>query len=72
MKATKVVGLIQAHHRGWAGARDFSLARVNGKYAVEEVIDRLKAMPQVAARDHRGAGRSGQRRSSATSPPHTA
>ncbi|HKB96170.1 MAG TPA: methyltransferase domain-containing protein [Rhizomicrobium sp.] len=45
----KIVGLIQAHHRGWAGARDFSLARVSGKYAVEEVIDRLQAMPQIAS-----------------------
>jgi spore coat polysaccharide biosynthesis protein SpsF (cytidylyltransferase family) len=45
----KIVGLVQAHHRGWAGARDFSLARVGGKYAVEEVIDRLQAMPQVDA-----------------------
>jgi spore coat polysaccharide biosynthesis protein SpsF (cytidylyltransferase family) len=45
----KIVGLIQAHHCGWAGARDFSLARVNGKYAVEEVIGRLQAMPQVSA-----------------------
>ena len=45
----KIVGLIQAHHRGWAGARDFSLARVGGKYAVEEVIDRLQAMPQIAS-----------------------
>ena len=45
----KTVGLIQAHHMGWAGARDFSLARVNGKYAVEEVIDRLQAMAQVGA-----------------------
>jgi spore coat polysaccharide biosynthesis protein SpsF (cytidylyltransferase family) len=48
-EALKIVGLVQAHHCGWAGARDFSLARVNGKYAVEEVIDRLRAMPQVAA-----------------------
>jgi spore coat polysaccharide biosynthesis protein SpsF (cytidylyltransferase family) len=45
----KIVGLIQAHHRGWAGARDFSLARVGGKYAVEEVIDRLQSMPQIAS-----------------------
>jgi len=45
----KAAGLIQAHHRGWSGARDFSLARVNGKYAVEEVIDRLKSIPQIAA-----------------------
>ena len=45
----KIVGLIQAHHCGWAGARDFSLARVNGKYAVEEVIGRLQGMPQVSA-----------------------
>jgi len=45
----KIVGLVQAHHMGWAGARDFSLARVNGKYAVEEVIDRLQAMAQVSA-----------------------
>jgi spore coat polysaccharide biosynthesis protein SpsF (cytidylyltransferase family) len=45
----KIVGLIQAHHRGWAGARDFSLARVGGKYAVEEVIDRLQDMPQIAS-----------------------
>jgi 2-polyprenyl-3-methyl-5-hydroxy-6-metoxy-1,4-benzoquinol methylase/spore coat polysaccharide biosynthesis protein SpsF (cytidylyltransferase family) len=45
----KIVGLIQAHHMGWAGAQDFSLARVNGKYAIEEVIARLQAMPQVDA-----------------------
>src|ERR1700761_2693429 len=44
----KTVGLIQAHYRGWSGARDFSLARVNGKYAVEEVIARLKSMPAIA------------------------
>jgi ubiquinone/menaquinone biosynthesis C-methylase UbiE/spore coat polysaccharide biosynthesis protein SpsF (cytidylyltransferase family) len=48
-KELKTVGLIQAHHVGWAGARDFSLAWVNGKYAVEEVIDRLQAMAQVSA-----------------------
>ncbi|HEX4271960.1 MAG TPA: methyltransferase domain-containing protein [Rhizomicrobium sp.] len=44
----KTVGLIQAHYRGWSGARDLSLARVNGKYAVEEVIVRLKSMPAIA------------------------
>jgi 2-polyprenyl-3-methyl-5-hydroxy-6-metoxy-1,4-benzoquinol methylase/spore coat polysaccharide biosynthesis protein SpsF (cytidylyltransferase family) len=44
----KIVGLIQAHHCGWAGARDFSLSRVNGKYAVEEVIGRLQGMKQVS------------------------
>ncbi|HSS15184.1 MAG TPA: hypothetical protein VLL04_14895, partial [Rhizomicrobium sp.] len=43
----KIVGLIQAHYLGWAGAQDLSLARVGGKYAVEEVIDRLRAMPQI-------------------------
>ena len=36
----KIVGLVQAHHLGWAGAQDLSLARVGGKLAVEEVIDR--------------------------------
>ena len=45
----KIVGLVQAHHLGWAGAQDFSLARVGGKLAVEEVIDRLLAMPQIDA-----------------------
>jgi 2-polyprenyl-3-methyl-5-hydroxy-6-metoxy-1,4-benzoquinol methylase len=45
----KVVGLVQAHHRSWAGALDFSLARIGDKYAVEEVIDRLKNMPEIAA-----------------------
>ena len=45
----KTVGLIQAHHRGWGGARDFSLARVNGKYAVEEVIGRLKSMSAISS-----------------------
>jgi spore coat polysaccharide biosynthesis protein SpsF (cytidylyltransferase family)/ubiquinone/menaquinone biosynthesis C-methylase UbiE len=45
----KVVGLIQAHHRGWGGALDFSLALVEGKYAIEEVIARLKAVPQINA-----------------------
>jgi 2-polyprenyl-3-methyl-5-hydroxy-6-metoxy-1,4-benzoquinol methylase/spore coat polysaccharide biosynthesis protein SpsF (cytidylyltransferase family) len=44
----KIAGLIQAHHRGWGGARDFSLARVNGRYAVEEVIARLKSMPLIS------------------------
>ena len=44
----KIVGLVQAHHLGWAGAQDLSLARVGGKLAVEEVIDRLQAMPEVA------------------------
>lgn len=44
----KIVGLIQAHHCGWAGARDFSLARINGKYAVEEVIGKLQGMKQVS------------------------
>jgi hypothetical protein len=44
----KTVGMIQAHHRGWGGARDFSLARVGGKYAVEEVIARLKSMPAIS------------------------
>ncbi len=45
----KTIGLVQAHHRGWGGARDLSLATVNGKPAVAEVIDRLKSMPQVSA-----------------------
>jgi len=45
----KIIGLVQAHHRGWAGAKDFSLAQVGGKYAVEEVIDRLQAMPAIDA-----------------------
>jgi spore coat polysaccharide biosynthesis protein SpsF (cytidylyltransferase family)/2-polyprenyl-3-methyl-5-hydroxy-6-metoxy-1,4-benzoquinol methylase len=44
----KTVGLIQAHHRGWGGARDFSLARVGGKRAVEEVIARLKSMSAIS------------------------
>ena len=44
----KTIGLIQAHYRGWGGARDFSLARVGGKYAVEEVIARLKSMPAIS------------------------
>jgi len=45
----KIVGLVQAHYLGWAGAQDLSLARVGGKYAVEAVIDRLQAMPQIDA-----------------------
>ena len=44
----KTAGLVQAHYRGWSGARDFSLARVNGKYAVEEAIARLKSMPAIS------------------------
>lgn len=44
----KVAGLIQAHHRGWNGARDFSLAQINGRYAIEEVIGRLKSLPVVS------------------------
>ena len=44
----KTIGLVQAHHRDWNGAIDLSLAKVNGKPAVAEVIGRLKAMPQIA------------------------
>lgn len=43
----KIIGLVQAHYLGWAGAQDLSLAKVGGKYAVEEVIDRLMAMPAI-------------------------
>ena len=49
MTTEKIVGLVQAHHLGWAGAQDLSLARVGGKYAVEEVIDRLSSMPSIDA-----------------------
>jgi spore coat polysaccharide biosynthesis protein SpsF (cytidylyltransferase family) len=49
MKIKRIVALVQAHYRGWAGAQDLSLARIGGKYAVEEVIDRLKAMPGIEA-----------------------
>lgn len=41
----KTVGLVQAHHRGWNGAADLSLATLGGRPAVELVIERLKAMP---------------------------
>ena len=41
----KTVGLVQAHHRGWNGAADLSLATLGGRPAVEHVIARLKAMP---------------------------
>ncbi|MFO1248315.1 MAG: methyltransferase domain-containing protein [Alphaproteobacteria bacterium] len=44
----KTVALIQAHHCGWAGARDFSLSQVDGKLAIEEVILRLQSMPQIS------------------------
>jgi 2-polyprenyl-3-methyl-5-hydroxy-6-metoxy-1,4-benzoquinol methylase len=44
----KVIGLVQAHHRNWAGAMDFSLSTVGGKLVVAEVIDRLKSMPQIS------------------------
>jgi SAM-dependent methyltransferase/molybdopterin-guanine dinucleotide biosynthesis protein A len=44
----KTIGLVQAHYRGWGGAKDLSLATLNGKPAVAEVIDRLKSMPQIS------------------------
>jgi spore coat polysaccharide biosynthesis protein SpsF (cytidylyltransferase family)/ubiquinone/menaquinone biosynthesis C-methylase UbiE len=40
----KIVGVIQAHHLSWAGAADFSLARIDGQYAVEAVISRLRSV----------------------------
>jgi spore coat polysaccharide biosynthesis protein SpsF (cytidylyltransferase family) len=43
----KIVGLIQAHHRGWGGAQDFSLAQIDGRYAIEHVIERLAAMAKI-------------------------
>lgn len=45
----KVVGLIQAHYRGWGGALDFSLSQVEGRYAIEAVIERLKAVAGMSA-----------------------
>lgn len=45
----KIVGLIQAHHRGWGGALDFSLSEIEGKRAIELVIERLKAVAGVSA-----------------------
>lgn len=45
----KTVGLIQAHYRGWGGAADFSLALIDGRYAIEEVITRLRAMKEISA-----------------------
>lgn len=48
-QAKKIVGLVQAHRRNWAGAVDFSLSTVGGKLVVAEVIDRLKSMPQISA-----------------------
>ena len=42
----KIIGLVQAHCRSWGGARDFPLAQVHGKYAEEDVIDRLPSVPQ--------------------------
>lgn len=47
-RSGRIVGLVQAHHTGWGGAKDFSLATVRGKYAIVEVIKRLKCMPQLA------------------------
>lgn len=44
----KTIGLIQAHHLSWSGGVDFSLATVDGKYAVEHVIERLKTMSELS------------------------
>jgi spore coat polysaccharide biosynthesis protein SpsF (cytidylyltransferase family) len=42
-----VCGLIQAHYLGWDGARDRSLATLDGKLVIEHVIAKLKAMPII-------------------------
>jgi 2-polyprenyl-3-methyl-5-hydroxy-6-metoxy-1,4-benzoquinol methylase len=44
----KIVGLIQAHHRGWGGAPDFSLSQVEGRFAIEMVIERLKSVAGIS------------------------
>ncbi len=44
----KTIGLIQAHHLNWSGGVDYSLATVGGRYVVEHVIERLKAMPELS------------------------
>lgn len=44
----KTIGLVPAHHRGGNGVRRPSLATVNGKPAVAEVIACLKSIPQMA------------------------
>lgn len=46
-KKLKIIGLIQAHYLSWNGAPDFSLSMVDGKYAIEHVIARLKSIPKI-------------------------
>jgi spore coat polysaccharide biosynthesis protein SpsF (cytidylyltransferase family) len=40
----KVVGIIQAHSKGWDGTKDYSLCEVEGIYVIEYVIRKLKSM----------------------------
>ncbi len=40
----KVIGIIQAHSKGWDGTKDYSLCEVEGLYVVEHVIRKLKTM----------------------------
>jgi spore coat polysaccharide biosynthesis protein SpsF (cytidylyltransferase family) len=45
----KTVGLIQAHHASWEGGKDFSLAHIGSKTAVEHVLERLSSMSDISA-----------------------
>lgn len=40
-------GLIQAHYLGWDGAKDRSLAKLDGKYVVEHVIGKLRSIAEI-------------------------
>ncbi|MCJ7790047.1 MAG: methyltransferase domain-containing protein [Candidatus Atribacteria bacterium] len=40
----KVIGIIQAHSKGWDGTKDYSLCEIDGTYLIEHVIRKLKTM----------------------------
>lgn len=38
----RVVAIIQAHSKDWEGRRDISIKKINNRFVIEEVIDKLK------------------------------
>lgn len=43
----KTVAIIQAHSKDWEGRRDISVKKINNRFVIEEVIDKLKKMQAI-------------------------
>ena len=43
----KIIGIIQAHSKGWGGAKDSCLNTINDEYVINNVIRQLKQIEEI-------------------------